>query len=137
VAEDDDVNREVLLAMLHGVGLHGVIAANGQDAVAMAMAMATDCSMALMDMRMPVMDGLEATRAIRSLPGWRTRPILALTANDFDEDRRACQACGMNDFIVKPVDAQVLYATLLHWLNVAGVQADSAMQGPLDPRAGR
>jgi two-component system sensor histidine kinase/response regulator len=80
-------------------------------------------------MQMPVMGGLEATRAIRALPDWHRRPILALTANAFDEDRLACKAAGMNDFIVKPVDANALYATILDWLDGAGAGVDRQLDG--------
>ena len=124
VAEDNEVNQEVLLAMLHGVGLHVDLAENGQQAVAMAQA--STYSIALMDIQMPVMSGLEATSAIRALPQWANRPILALTANAFDEDRQACKAAGMDDFIVKPVDVKVLYATMLHWLERRGEHAGDA-----------
>jgi CheY-like chemotaxis protein len=115
VAEDNPVHQEVLLAILHGVGLNVAVAANGQEAVALAKA--GDYSMALMDMQMPVMGGLQATRALRALPGWAGRPILALTANAFDEDRLACKDAGMDDFIIKPVDVNALYATVLNWLD--------------------
>jgi len=64
--------------------------------------------LALMYMQMPVMGGLEATRDMRALPQWAGRLILALTANAFDEDRQACKASVMDDFIVKPVDVKVL-----------------------------
>jgi signal transduction histidine kinase/PAS domain-containing protein/ActR/RegA family two-component response regulator len=115
LAEDNEVNQEVALAMLHGVGLHVDVAANGQEAVELASA--GDYDIALMDMQMPVMGGLEATRAIRALPGWPSRPILALTANAFDDDRQACNAAGMDDFITKPMNVAALYESLLKWLD--------------------
>jgi PAS domain S-box-containing protein len=115
VAEDNAINREVALAMLRAVWLRADVAENGQAAVEMASQGGYD--LVLMDMQMPVMDGLQATRALRAMPQLQTVPILAMTANVFDEDRAACLAAGMDDFASKPVQPQALYATLLKWLD--------------------
>jgi two-component system, sensor histidine kinase and response regulator len=114
LAEDNPINSEVAVELLHSVGLAVDTAADGQQALAKAAEHTYD--LILMDMQMPVMGGLDATRAIRKLPGWTSRPILAMTANAYEEDRQACKDAGMDDFIVKPVDPEVLFATLLKWL---------------------
>jgi CheY-like chemotaxis protein len=114
LAEDNAVNREVALEVLQRVGLLVDTAENGQIALNKLQARVYD--LVLMDVQMPLLDGLAATRAIRAQPAFEHLPILAMTANAFDDDRRACLAAGMNDFVAKPVMPMELYATLLKWL---------------------
>jgi two-component system sensor histidine kinase/response regulator len=114
LAEDEPINREIAQAQLQEVGLHVELAEHGRQAVDMARSQRYD--LILMDMQMPVLDGLDATRQIRQLPGYASVPILAMTANAFADNRNQCFDAGMNDFIAKPVVPEVLYHTLLTWL---------------------
>jgi two-component system, sensor histidine kinase and response regulator len=114
LAEDNEVNCEVARELLRSVGLDADTATNGTEAVAKARAQ--DYDLILMDMQMPEMDGLAATLEIRRLPGWTSKPIVAMTANAFHDDRKACARAGMSDFIAKPVNPRDFFATILKWL---------------------
>jgi PAS domain S-box-containing protein len=114
LAEDNAINREVASAMLRDAGFEVDIAEDGAQALALASKVRHD--LILMDMQMPVMDGLRATRAILALPDRGNVPILAMTANAYEEDRQACLAAGMRDHIAKPVDPDALLAMVAKWL---------------------
>ena len=118
VAEDIDINREILLALLGNSGLEIDCAENGEDAFNMIKASPDKYDIIFMDMQMPKMDGLEATRQIRTLPGRpNSIPILAMTANVFKDDIDACIAAGMNDHLGKPLDVDRVFEMMRKYLN--------------------
>ncbi|MEY4749126.1 MAG: hypothetical protein RIQ60_1340 [Pseudomonadota bacterium] len=114
VAEDDATSAEVASALLRHAGLEHDMAPHGGIAVELARKRRYD--LVLMDVQMPVLGGLEATRALRALPDYARVPVIALTANAFDVDRERCAQAGMDDFIAKPFQPADLYAALLAWL---------------------
>jgi hypothetical protein len=136
LAEDNDTNQLVFCKLIQGWNVELAIAWNGAEALALAKAHVFD--VVFMDMRMPVMDGLEATRALRALGGqWNAVPIIALTANAFADDVKACFDAGMNDFIAKPLRKPVLIETLAkavagHLPGSAGDASAAAAEGKRD-----
>jgi signal transduction histidine kinase/ActR/RegA family two-component response regulator len=121
LAEDNPVNQEVAVALIGSAGLTVDVAMDGQQAVDMVKA--GHYALVLMDVQMPVMDGLDATRTIRRLPEGGDLPILAMTANAFDDERQRCLDAGMDDHVAKPVVAEQLFATLYDWLSGARTTA--------------
>ena len=142
LADDVDLNLEVAQLLLHGIGLQVDSAKNGREAVDKVRTSAYD--LILMDVQMPVMNGLDAALAIREMSGRSQTPIVAMTANAFDEDRNNCLEAGMNDFLTKPVNPETLYQCLLKWLprpesanenapDKASVVEDSERRAPSPP----
>jgi signal transduction histidine kinase len=116
LAEDEPINQEVSRGLLEDVGLLVDLAEDGE--IALAQARQHRYALILMDIQMPNLNGIDATQAIRANSLNTDTPILAMTANAFDEDRQVCLEAGMNAHIAKPVDADVLFKTLLTWLPV-------------------
>lgn len=115
VVDDDPINREVAQLQLEAVDLIVDTAEDGL--VAFTMAQRIVYSAIFMDMQMPNLDGIEATKQIREIPGYRHVPIIAMTANAFAEDKAQCFEAGMSDFLIKPFDPDTLFTTLLRSLD--------------------
>ena len=118
IVDDEPVNLLVVQAFLEESGLIVDIAEDGVQAIEKARA--NDYALILMDMQMPNLNGLEATRQIRAIRDPLSTPILAMTANAFAEDKARCLAAGMNDFLVKPFDPEALFSSLIRWLDRRG-----------------
>ena len=116
LAEDNEANQMVATELLGRLGIELDVARNGREAIAMAEAAPAKYAAILMDMQMPELDGLAATRALRADPRFKTIPIIAMTANAMKVDLDACLAAGMNDHITKPIDRRTLVVTLRRWL---------------------
>jgi two-component system, sensor histidine kinase and response regulator len=124
VAEDDLVNQMVMQELLAEVGLDVDVAEDGQEAIDRAAS--RPYALVALDLRMPRVGGLDAARAMRQMAALQNTPIVAVTANAFEEDRAACRAVGMNDFLPKPIQVDRLYELLLHWLD----RSPTGLQGP-------
>jgi two-component system, sensor histidine kinase and response regulator len=114
VCEDEPINQEILGCILTDLGYQVDTAENG--IVAIEMTSNAQYDLILMDMQMPEIDGIEATKCIRRLENYQRVPIIALTANAFESDRQACIEAGMNDFVTKPVYPETLEERIRHWL---------------------
>jgi PAS domain S-box-containing protein len=114
LVEDNDLNQQVAVEVLRSADVEVDVAANGEEGLALVRRGAY--SLVLMDIQMPIMDGFEATRRIRALPGCERLPILAMTANAMEGDRERSVAAGMNDHVTKPIDPDALFDALLRWL---------------------
>jgi CheY-like chemotaxis protein len=127
LVEDNEINREVALGQLEEAEAFVDIAENGE--AALRLIRANDYDAVLMDMQMPVMDGIEATRAVRADPRFADLPIIAMTANAMASDRELCLEAGMNDHIAKPIDPDQLFGVLLRWIkhNGDGAAAGTAV----------
>jgi signal transduction histidine kinase/CheY-like chemotaxis protein len=114
LVEDNELNQEVAMGLLEPAHMSIDLAENGE--VAVRMVGEHDYDLVLMDMQMPVMDGIAATKAIRSNPRFRELPIIAMTANAMDADREMCRQAGMNDHVSKPIDPDAMFTTVMKWI---------------------
>ena len=136
LVEDNAVNQQIAVELLTRGGAAVSVANNGREAVAaiIGVVQPPPCDIVLMDMQMPVMDGHEATREIRSDPRYDSLPIIAMTAQAMAEERDQCLAEGMNDHITKPIDPDLLYRTVLAFAGQRVVpRAGTASEAPRDP----
>jgi PAS domain S-box-containing protein len=128
VVEDNEINQQVAQEILEGFELRVEIATNGREAVDMVTKDESRFEAVLMDLQMPEMDGLEATRFIRKTLNNSTLPIIAMTAHALESERDNCLKAGMNDYVSKPVDPDGLLTTLMRWIKL---RPDPAHEVPI------
>jgi two-component system sensor histidine kinase/response regulator len=128
LAEDNAINQLVARELLQDAGQTVEVADNG--AIAVRMAQAAPYDLVLMDMQMPEMDGLQATRTLRAVPELQGLPIVAMTANAMQADRERCLAAGMVDFVSKPIEPVALWQVLLRWLPARTAAPPADAPGP-------
>ena len=132
LVEDNDLNQEVARELLLSAGFNVDIADNGQ--LALEQLAKENYELVLMDIQMPVMDGLTATQLLRRDPRWAKLPVIAMTANAMEQDRQQCLAAGMNDFVSKPIEPAQLWQALQRWLQPRQVTAQSPSKQEELPR---
>ncbi|WP_188581431.1 response regulator [Azorhizobium oxalatiphilum] len=134
VAEDNEVNQQIAGELLRGAGASVVLASNGREAIDMLKARPDAYDLVLMDVQMPEIDGIEATRLIRADPQLSAIPVIAMTAHAMPEERRRCIEAGMVDHITKPLEAHVVFQTLLRWLPKPSLERQVALVEPVPER---
>ena len=139
LVEDNFINQQVAEEILGNVGMLVDVAVNGQEAIDKVKQ--TDYDLVLMDIQMPIMDGLEATKHIRQLPKCRELPVIAVTAHAMEGDKQLCIAAGMNDHVPKPIDKKQLFDAMIKWippkpsLTIPAIQKIHEHIGPYLPEA--
>src|SRR5262245_8117242 len=133
LAEDNEADQMVAKARLSRLGIELEMAGNGREALEMVQAAPTRYSAVLMDVQMPEMDGLAATRALRADPALKQLPIIAMTANAMKADLQACLDAGMNDYVNKPIDRKLLRKTLPRLPPVSSAPPAAAEEAPGPP----
>ena len=127
LAEDNEINQQIACELLTDAGFVVELAENGL--IALEMAQRGSYDLVLMDMQMPVMDGLTATAAIRRVVQLQALPIVAMTANAMEKDRRSCLEAGMNDFLTKPIDPDEMWRMLLKWIRLPDAPSPAVVRG--------
>lgn len=138
LAEDNEVNQEVAQQLLEDAGMIVTVTSDGIETVAMALAEGKLFDAVLMDIQMPELDGVEATKLIRARVDAKALPIIAMTAHATEHERRRCLAAGMNDHISKPVEPEILYETLSKWVSTSATTISTETvpnSGNMDPTA--
>jgi two-component system sensor histidine kinase/response regulator len=124
LVDDNEINLLIATEVLGSAGLHVTSVENGEQAVQRVRDEPFD--LVLMDMQMPVMDGLQATRAIRRMPGRAHLPIIAMTANALPADRQRCLDAGMDDVLTKPIEPEHLVEAVTRWSGLGPEAANPA-----------